>query len=107
MPRCRARDYGAQPGKSFGAGRHAMKLTEEQRATIHRIRRSEEKDFMTLVRIAGLNPKSDFRYANLSGMDFGYADLRGFDFTGADLRGADLRSASIEGAIFTDADTIG
>src|SRR4051794_17717534 len=84
-----------------------MRMTEKHRATIRSIRHSEQKDFMTLARIAGLNPKSDFRHANLSGIDFGSADLKGFDFTGADLRGADLRYASIDGAIFTDTDTVG
>ena len=44
-------------------------------------------DFLELIQVAELDPKLDFRYANLSNVDFGTADLRGFDFTGADLRG--------------------
>lgn len=35
-----------------------------------------------------LNPKRDFRYADLTGVDFSGSDIRGWDFTGADLRGA-------------------
>lgn len=44
--------------------------------------------FSELAIVAGLDPKNDFRYSNLSGVDFKSSDLRGYDFTGADLRGA-------------------
>lgn len=41
-----------------------------------------------LVQRLQLNPKRDFRYADLAGVDFSGSDIRGWDFTGADLRGA-------------------
>jgi len=47
---------------------------------------SSEKSFSELVKVAGLNPRYDFRFADLSGIDFSYADLGAYDFTGADLR---------------------
>jgi len=45
-------------------------------------------NFNDHVEFLGLNPKSDFRFADLAGVDFSDANLAGFDFTGADLRGA-------------------
>ncbi|MBR1200019.1 pentapeptide repeat-containing protein [Bradyrhizobium sp. AUGA SZCCT0158] len=47
----------------------------------------EETNFHEQIKFLGLNPKTDFRHADLSYMDFSHSDLRGFDFTGADLRG--------------------
>jgi hypothetical protein len=45
-------------------------------------------NFNEHVEFLGLDPKSDFRFADLAGIDFSGANLRSFDFTGADLRGA-------------------
>jgi hypothetical protein len=49
---------------------------------------SPDATFDTLVRISRLDPRVDFRFANLRKVDFRNADLRGFDFTGSDLLGA-------------------
>jgi hypothetical protein len=40
------------------------------------------------VKFLHLDPKRDFRFADLSGIDFSNSNIKGFDFTGADLRGA-------------------
>jgi hypothetical protein len=45
-------------------------------------------NFNAHVDFLGLDPKADFRFADLSEVDFSGSNLRGFDFTGADLRGA-------------------
>lgn len=80
-----------------------MELTEEQRERVRAIRAAQGLGFAAQIAAAGLDPKSDFRHANLRGVDFAGADLRGFDFTGADLSGADLSKARLEGARFKDA----
>jgi pentapeptide repeat protein len=48
----------------------------------------EETDFHAHINLLGLNPKTDFRYADLACIDLSNSDLRGFDFTGSDLQGA-------------------
>jgi hypothetical protein len=52
------------------------------------IMRSASENFVDLVRAAKLNPKIDFRNADLSGVDLRDADMSAFDLTGACLRGA-------------------
>jgi len=59
-------------------------------------------DFLELVKIAGLNPKSDFRYISLSGLNFFYMDLSGFDFTGSDLSNCSFHMALIDKVEFDD-----
>jgi hypothetical protein len=56
----------------------------------------------------GLDPKKDFRGADLRGIDLSYEDLTEFDFRGADLSGANLykavfRISSLAGAKLTQA----
>lgn len=79
-----------------------MILTDEQKGVVRALREASTADFATLVALAGLDPRRDFRHANLRGVDFGTADLAGFDFTGADLTGADLSRARTAGAVFGD-----
>ncbi|PDQ21596.1 hypothetical protein CN311_08025 [Mesorhizobium sanjuanii] len=55
--------------------------------------------------ISGLDPTSDFRFANFEGMDFSNCQLTGFDFTGCDftnaiIGNADFNGANIKGARF-------
>ena len=57
-------------------------------------------DFENLTKVARLDPKTDFRFADLRDVDFGYADLDEYDFTGADLRGANLSRCRLGRAIF-------
>jgi polyhydroxyalkanoate synthesis repressor PhaR len=60
------------------------------------------------IHVADLDPKVDFRDADMRGVDFGNADLSGFDFTGSDLSGADFRYVSgLERAILKEAITAG
>lgn len=70
-----------------------------------------EATFSDLVKLAQLDPTSDFRFSNLAGIDLSCSDLRGYDFTGADLRGAygidvqwdgstNFASADVGGSIF-------
>jgi hypothetical protein len=49
---------------------------------------STDTNFGQLLKLAGINPKTDLRHADLSHVDFSDSDLRGFDFTGCDLRGS-------------------
>jgi hypothetical protein len=67
------------------------------------VARAHTEDFAELVRIAGLDPQRDLRFADWSGVDFRGADLRGFDFTGARLHGCDFTGARVAGARFGQA----
>jgi hypothetical protein len=49
---------------------------------------SEDTDFGDQVTFLDLDPKSDFKNADLTFVDFSYSDLRGFDFSGSNLYGA-------------------
>lgn len=62
-------------------------LTEDEERAIEAVLTSNDMRFDRLVRLAGLDPISDFTYADLRDLNFCGADLRGFDFTGSDLRG--------------------
>lgn len=65
---------------------------------------SDADDFTSLVHAAGLDPKTDFRRANLSGVDFAGADLKNFDFQGADLSNSNMSGAgNVEFANFNAA----
>jgi UDP-3-O-[3-hydroxymyristoyl] N-acetylglucosamine deacetylase len=52
--------------------------------------------FSNLVKLANLDPKTDFRFLNLSGVDFGGSDLREFNFTGANLSNSVWRDAQYD-----------
>jgi regulator of PEP synthase PpsR (kinase-PPPase family) len=69
-------------------------------AVIKRVLRAKTSDFVQLVTIAGLDPKSDLRFSNLANLDLSGADLRGFDFTGANLSGVRFDNALISHAKF-------
>jgi cyclohexadieny/prephenate dehydrogenase len=56
-----------------------------------------------LVKATGLDPKTDLRFGDWSGLDLSGADLRGFNFTGADLTGTRFDNALIAGATFDNA----
>jgi hypothetical protein len=56
-----------------------------------------------LVKATRLDPASDLKFGDWSGLDLSNADLRGFDFTGADLRATRFDNARIAGAIFEGA----
>jgi len=80
-------------------------LTTEERQAIDAVLSSNSMKFDHLVQLAGLDPKSDFKFSDLRALNFCGADLRGFDFTGSDLRRAakDERTQIDESTIFTNA----
>lgn len=80
-------------------------LTSEERQAIDAVLSSNSIKFDHLVQLAGLDPKSDFKFSDLRALNFCGADLRGFDFTGSDLRRAakDERTQIDETTIFTNA----
>lgn len=85
----------------------SLDLTDEEQQRLKAMLDHESDDFLELVQVVGLDPKSDFRFANLSNVNFGAADLRGFDFTGADLTGATGDPQWDGSTILTDADLNG
>jgi hypothetical protein len=75
-----------------------MQLSAEQRLVLRRLL-DAPADFATLVEIAGLDPRRDFRGVDLSNVDFGCADISDFDFSGADLEGANTSRAVVGDAL--------
>lgn len=66
-----------------------------------KIRDAETGDLVDLMKISGLDPKSDLRYSDLSETDFGEADIEGWDLIGAKLDGANLSSVkNVKKAVF-------
>jgi hypothetical protein len=70
-----------------------------------------ETNFNAQARFLNLDPKNDFKHADLSFVDFSHSDLRGFNFSGSNLFGATgvnvqwdhstiLQNARIEDSLF-------
>lgn len=76
----------------------------ETEARLQLIDEAQTDDFAELVRIAGLDPQRDLRFADWSGANFRGADLRGFDFTGARFHGCDFTGARIAETRFDQAE---
>jgi formylglycine-generating enzyme required for sulfatase activity len=62
-----------------------------------RVRGSADEDFVTLVKLAELDPARDLRFGDFSGVDFSGCHLSGCDFTGANLTGCNFDGAYIGG----------
>src|SRR5262245_823644 len=73
---------------------------QEWSEMVRRVAETWTEDFAALVNIAGLDPKTELRFGDFSGVSFRDSDLRGFDFSGAKLHGCDFVGAWIEGARF-------
>ncbi|GJM17482.1 MAG: hypothetical protein DHS20C13_28090 [Thermodesulfobacteriota bacterium] len=84
-----------------------MKDSNFDMATAISVLENKDDSFESLIKVASLNPESDFRYTDLSFVNFGCADLTGYDFTGANLRYANLSRAKIENTMFDYADLLG
>ncbi|KQT48145.1 hypothetical protein ASG47_07160 [Devosia sp. Leaf420] len=82
-----------------------MATTDERSLAdrIRAVRNAKAASFVELVTIAGLDRRTAFRFADLSGVDLRNQDLQGFDFTGADLRHAMLDGAKLQGAVLLGA----
>ena len=80
-------------------------LTERELEIIRALRSGGNLTFSELAKVAGLDPATDFRRADLSDVDFQGSDLSGFDFTGALLKGARFEGARIASSTIFDEDT--
>src|SRR4051794_32383749 len=78
-------------------------IRKEESRIIEEILHSSTDDFVALVQLAGLDPSTDFRFADFAGIDFGDADLRGYDFTGANLENANLSGALFDKTLLEQA----
>jgi hypothetical protein len=67
-------------------------LTDEDFEKLSQLERYDGLDFLTAVKILGLNPSTDFRFSDISGIDLSGVDVSGFDFTGADTSGCGLKT---------------
>jgi signal transduction histidine kinase len=65
--------------------KNATWLSAADRERISAVFCAETACFSDLVAASGLNPKTDFRFSDLSSVDFRNSDIRGYDFTGANL----------------------
>lgn len=65
---------------------------------------ADRLDVLKVIAVAGLDPATDFRFENWSGVSFAGLDLTGFDFTGARLHGCDFTGAKIARARFDQAE---
>lgn len=65
-----------------------FRITERDKRLLESLVHANDVTFTSLSRLAELDPRSDFRFADLQEVDFRDSDLRGFDFTGANLLGA-------------------
>lgn len=77
-------------------------------AAIQSLYECGDLSFREMALHVGLDPKKDFKGADLRGVDLSYEDLSDFDFRGADLTGANLYKAvfkisSLAGARLQDA----
>lgn len=76
-------------------------LSAEANAKLDAIVNAETDNFVELMNIAGLDPTTAWRYADMSGVELDDADVSKWDFSGAHLAGADLsRVKNIREAIF-------
>lgn len=66
------------------------------------VAQSNLTEWRELVRLAQLDPRVDFRQANLREVDFNGADLSGFDFRGAILDGSTFNGAFVSDLIVED-----
>lgn len=75
-------------------------MSNELEEKIRVVLEAKTNEFTELVKIAGLNPETDFTYSNLSNGDFSNCDLGGFDFTGSDIENAIFEGAKITNTRF-------
>src|SRR4051812_12390397 len=68
-------------------------MTSNYLKQLQKILESRSDDFAELLAISGLDPESDFKYSDLSGVDFGK-----FDYTTLNLEGAITGGALHAGA---------
>src|SRR5262245_52999080 len=73
-------------------------------AMVRRVADEQTEDFAQLVNGAGLDPRTELRFGDFSGVSFRGVDLRGFDFSCAKLHQCDFSGARIEGARFDAAE---
>ena len=77
------------------------------RARLEAVIASPSSSFVELVKIAGLDPKTAFRYGDLRRCDLRREDLGGFNLTRADFTGANVAGTIFNGANLTDAKLAG
>lgn len=84
--------------------RAQFELTEEDQQLIKSILDApEDRDFVDLLKMTGMDPATDLRYSDASGANWGALDLDGYDLTGANLTGCDFSGCKVEGLIYTGA----
>lgn len=68
-------------------------------ARVRSLAAADAQTFTALAAVAGLNPRRDFRHADLSGVDLRNEDLRDYDFTNASFRGARILGAQFNDTV--------
>jgi len=89
-----------------------MKLSRETIGALENLFEAQADDFIVLVEVAGLDPKIDFEYKDLSDLDLTALDLRNFSFRNSNLKNCilkrslifydSIRGADMEGAVYSE-----
>jgi len=74
---------------------------------IRAVATADTSDFLELVRISGLDKRTDFKNADLSEMDLSGLDLREFNFKGALFHRSNLTGTNLKGTGFSLVNAIG
>ncbi|AFY68797.1 pentapeptide repeat protein [Thalassoporum mexicanum PCC 7367] len=77
---------------------NGSKSFEEFQEIVKKVVALKSDDFFEIAKVTGLDPKSDFVGADLSGVDISHHDLSGANFSGTDLRDANLRGTNLSEA---------
>ena len=64
------------------------RINDRDKQILEAVVNANDVTFTSLAKLADLDPKIDFRFADLREVDFRGSDLRGYDFTGSSLLGA-------------------
>lgn len=71
-------------------------LNEESHEKLRELEECEDLDLSKAVEILDLDPMSDFRFSDLSGVSFKNTDISKFDFTGANLNDSHFDGAFLD-----------
>jgi len=80
-----------------------MRLSKTHRAMVAALMDARDDDLPNLLKLSGLDPKTELVGADFRGMDFSGIDLADYNLSRCNLSGADLRKAvNVDRAMFAD-----
>lgn len=80
-----------------------MRLSKTHRAMVAALMDAKDDDLPSLLKLSGLDPKTELVGADFRGMDYSGIDLADYNLSRCNLSGADLRKAvNVDRAMFAD-----